>query len=96
MYSYAVLQGLDVVFDALLCMRQAHGFAFGSSDLFMLCAAKLDPSKQHALDESGRPCIAPCDKVSYLHFVDSGHGVCCGASRMHWCGWGDSMCCLRQ
>ena len=52
-----------MVFEGLLCMRQAHGFAFGKSDLFMLCSAKLDSRTQHDLDDSGRPRIVPCDKV---------------------------------
>jgi hypothetical protein len=60
---FAALQGLDVVFEALLGMRQAHAFAFGKSDLFLLCAARLDASKQHALDESGRPRIIKCETV---------------------------------
>lgn len=64
------VQGLDVVFEGLLCMRQAHGFAFGKSDMFMLCAAKLDACKQQELDDSGRPCITPCDKVRFLAVWD--------------------------
>lgn len=56
------LQGLAVEFDALLMMRQAHGFAFGKSDMFLLCAAKLDP-KANARDASGRPVAVACEKV---------------------------------
>jgi hypothetical protein len=44
-------------------MRQAHGFAFGKSDLFMLCAASLD-SATHDTDTSGRPILSLCEKVT--------------------------------
>lgn len=60
------MQGINVVFKSLLCMRQAHGFAFRKSDLFMLCAAEVDSSKPWEADESGRPRINPCDKVRSL------------------------------
>lgn len=58
-----MLQGLPVKFDALLMMRQAHGFAFGKSDMFMLCAAKLDPSKDYKKDDTGRPVALACEKA---------------------------------
>ena len=77
--SEVFLQGLDVVFDALLCMRQAHGFAFGKSDLFMLCSAKLDTLSQHSLDDSGRPRIVPCNTVRLMGVLCSVavQSICC-------------------
>eukprot|EP00195_Chlamydomonas_chlamydogama_P001934 CAMPEP_0202918368 /NCGR_PEP_ID=MMETSP1392-20130828/73261_1 /ASSEMBLY_ACC=CAM_ASM_000868 /TAXON_ID=225041 /ORGANISM="Chlamydomonas chlamydogama, Strain SAG 11-48b" /LENGTH=292 /DNA_ID=CAMNT_0049611405 /DNA_START=237 /DNA_END=1115 /DNA_ORIENTATION=- len=38
--------GVRAVFDCVLLIRQAHGFAFGKSDIFVLCALKPDPDEQ--------------------------------------------------
>ena len=55
------LQGVDVEFSGLLAMRQAHGFAFGKSDMFLLCGMKLPESGDP--DGSGRPQLIPEDTV---------------------------------
>lgn len=59
------LQGLDVVFDTLLAVRQAHGLAFGKSDIFMLCGVTLAPKYDEA-STSGRPALQPCEQVRLL------------------------------
>ncbi|KAL4858595.1 Nudix hydrolase 2 [Chlorella vulgaris] len=38
--------GIRARFDAVLAMRQAHGFAFGKSDMFFVVALKLLPGPQ--------------------------------------------------
>eukprot|EP00210_Caulerpa_lentillifera_P001214 g1170.t1 len=35
--------GVSCAFQAVICIRQAHGFFFGNSDLFFLCALKPLP-----------------------------------------------------
>jgi hypothetical protein len=55
-------QGLHVNFSCLLAVRQAHGFAFGKSDVFMLCGMTLD-SKAGNKEVDGRPAITPCETV---------------------------------
>ncbi|GAX76310.1 hypothetical protein CEUSTIGMA_g3756.t1 [Chlamydomonas eustigma] len=37
--------GIFAKFESVLVIRQAHGFAFGKSDLFVLCALKLQPGQ---------------------------------------------------
>eukprot|EP00798_Chlamydomonas_sp_ICE-L_P004892 gene4892-34658_t len=37
--------GVRANFDCVLLMRQAHGFAFGKSDMFILCALKPEPGQ---------------------------------------------------
>ena len=51
-----------MVFDSLLAVRQAHGVAFGKSDIFMLCGATLS-TKYDAASASGRPALQPCEQV---------------------------------
>ena len=41
--------GMRATFDGVLAMRQAHGFAFGKSDLFCVVALKLQPGPQVGL-----------------------------------------------
>lgn len=38
-------QGVKATFSGVLGIRQAHGFAFGKSDLFFLCALSPEPSE---------------------------------------------------
>ncbi|PSC72444.1 Nudix hydrolase 8 [Micractinium conductrix] len=38
--------GVRARFDAVLAMRQAHGFAWGKSDMFFVVALKLEPGPQ--------------------------------------------------
>ncbi|KAL4429161.1 hypothetical protein ABPG77_010140 [Micractinium sp. CCAP 211/92] len=38
--------GVRARFDAVLAMRQAHGFAFGKSDMFFVVALQLEPGPQ--------------------------------------------------
>lgn len=49
-------------FDGLLGLRQAHGMAFGKSDLFMVCACRLSAAAAAAAVD-GRPELRPCEKV---------------------------------
>ena len=44
--------GLDVVFDKIICFRQAHGGLFNRSDMFFVCLCKLAP-KYEALARQG-------------------------------------------
>lgn len=37
--------GIRATFDSILLVRQAHGFAFGKSDMFVLCALKPEPGQ---------------------------------------------------
>ena len=37
--------GVRASFDKVLLVRQAHGFAFGKSDMFVLCALKPEPGQ---------------------------------------------------
>jgi hypothetical protein len=60
-HEYVEVQGLDVEFDCLLAVRQAHGFAFGKSDLFMLCGARLAAETRKSGTQ--RPKLVPCGKV---------------------------------
>jgi hypothetical protein len=43
-------QGVRAKFDAVLAIRQAHGFTFGKSDLFfcvaLVCVRRIDRSSQ--------------------------------------------------
>ena len=75
------MQGLTVSFHRLLMMRQAHGFAFGKSDMFLLCAAKLDASTPK--DDTGRPVAVACEKVQHYphsyfawHCIRAAHRAC--------------------
>lgn len=43
------VQGITAKFESMILVRQAHGFAFGKSDLFMLAALRLDPPDQDQL-----------------------------------------------
>ena len=53
---------MAVEFRSLLSLRQAHGFAFGKSDLFMLCACSVTAAAEaEAVD--GRPTLVPCARV---------------------------------
>lgn len=45
--------GVRARFAGLLAVRQAHGFAFGKSDLFFCCALVPEP-EQHTLT----PCVS--------------------------------------
>ena len=56
------MQGLDVEFDCLLAMRQAHGVAFGKSDMFMLCGLRIAEGAE-AKAGDGRPSLTPCETV---------------------------------
>ena len=38
--------GVAARFEALLAVRQAHGFAFGKSDLFFCVAMRAEPGAQ--------------------------------------------------
>ena len=59
--------GVRATFDGVLAMRQAHGFAFGKSDLFCVVALKLQPGPQVGLggiEEGAGPlacrfCVSP-------------------------------------
>jgi hypothetical protein len=57
-------QGVHTSFDCLLALRQAHGFAFDKSDLFMLCALRIQ-----GCPASGRPDLTPCARVRDPVFV---------------------------
>ena len=37
--------GVRAKFDCVLLMRQAHGLAFGKSDMFVMCALKPEPGQ---------------------------------------------------
>lgn len=47
-----MLQGIRCSFKSLLAVRQAHGFAFGKSDLFMLCALYADTANQELVPQA--------------------------------------------
>ena len=38
--------GIRASFDCVLLVRQAHNFAFGKSDMFILCALKMAPGQE--------------------------------------------------
>ena len=67
----AALQGFSVSFEALLAMRQAHGFAFGKSDMFLLCGMQLDAASAEQHD--GRPPIKHDSVVRSLQPFLCGH-----------------------
>lgn len=50
---FYTLQGIKCTFKSLLAVRQAHGFAFGKSDLFMLCALHVDSENQALVPQVG-------------------------------------------
>ena len=41
--------GLDVEFDRIICIRQAHGGAFNQSDMFFVCLLHLSPKYKEGL-----------------------------------------------
>ena len=66
--------GVRATFDGVLAMRQAHGFAFGKSDLFCVVALKLQPGPQVGLWGVGlgggngrRWHVVPCVGTSLVH-----------------------------
>ncbi|PNH12312.1 Nudix hydrolase 2 [Tetrabaena socialis] len=43
--------GVTARVEAVLALRQAHGFAFGKSDMFVVCGMRPEPDLQEALPQ---------------------------------------------
>jgi hypothetical protein len=58
----AHLQGVKAKFDSVLLIRHAHGFAFGKSDLFVLCALhwQQDPGQGYEVTPQESEIEAAC------------------------------------
>ena len=59
------MQGIRGAFDRVLLLRQAHGFAFGKSDIFVLCAV---------VPEQGQ--VEVSAQVSVEQRADASQGLC--------------------
>ncbi|MEW5307318.1 MAG: hypothetical protein WDW36_009724 [Sanguina aurantia] len=57
--------GIRCSFRSLLAVRQAHGFAFGKSDLFMLCALHADTANQELV-----PQASEIDAVKWMDLAE--------------------------
>lgn len=74
--------GVRARFDAVLAMRQAHGFAFGKSDMFFVVALKLLPGPQAriaALGGRAMLCLAAAGCAVF--------GTVPGHTSQHACLW---------
>uniref|UniRef100_A0A061R3E1 Nudix hydrolase 2-like n=1 Tax=Tetraselmis sp. GSL018 TaxID=582737 RepID=A0A061R3E1_9CHLO len=53
--------GIDAEFQAVLAVRQAHGFGFGKSDLFFVCAMRPKPGPQEL-----KPCETEIETAAWI------------------------------
>lgn len=51
--------GLDVEFDRIICMRQAHGGIFDQSDMFFVCLLHLSQAYKKQLEEGSEIPLVP-------------------------------------
>lgn len=51
--------GLDVEFDRIICMRQAHGGIFNQSDMFFVCLLHLSPNYKKLLEQGKEVPLEP-------------------------------------
>jgi len=63
--------GLDVKFDRIICMRQAHGGIFNQSDMFVVCLLELDPKYKEAL-ENGKevPLVPQEEEIAMIEWME--------------------------
>ena len=63
--------GIRAKFDCVLLMRQAHGFAFGKSDMFILCALKPEPGQDQLTPQDSE-----IEAASWISLVDYANQDC--------------------
>jgi 8-oxo-dGTP pyrophosphatase MutT (NUDIX family) len=63
--------GLDVDFDRVICIRQAHGGIFNQSDMFFVCLLKLAPKYMEMLnDGKSIPLIPQEEEIEKVQWMD--------------------------
>lgn len=63
--------GLDVKFDRIICLRQAHGGIFNQSDMFVVCLLKLDPKYEEALKDGKEvPLVPQEEEIAMIDWMD--------------------------
>lgn len=63
--------GLDVIFDKIICIRQAHGGIFNQSDMFFVCLLKLSPKYVEMLEEGQSiPLVPQEDEIESAEWMD--------------------------
>jgi ADP-ribose pyrophosphatase YjhB (NUDIX family) len=63
--------GLTVRFESVLAIRQAHGFAFGNSDLFFLTALRLEDEGQEIMTQPSE-----IEEASFVPFEEYASQEC--------------------
>ena len=63
--------GLDVDFDRVICIRQAHGGIYNQSDMFFVCLLKLAPKYMEMLkDGKSIPLIPQEEEIEKVQWMD--------------------------
>jgi len=66
--------GLDVTFDRIICIRQAHGGGeFAQSDMFFVCLVTLNPKYQDAWSSENNgdiPLVAQKEEIEMIDWME--------------------------